>query len=168
MKLWGGRFTKSTDSFTDHFHSSISFDQRLYQEDITGSIAHAAMLGKQGIIAKEDAELIQKTLKEILADMEAGKVTFDEKAEDIHMNIETILIERIGDVGKRLHTGRSRNDQVALDIRMYIKTEIKEIQSLLKNTMMVFNQIASENVETIMPGYTHLQRAQPIDRKSVV
>lgn len=162
MKLWGGRFTKSTDSFTDHFHSSISFDQRLYQEDITGSIAHAAMLGKQGIIAKEDAELIQKTLKEILADMEAGKVTFDEKAEDIHMNIETILIERIGDVGKRLHTGRSRNDQVALDIRMYIKTEIKEIQSLLKNTMMVFNQIASENVETIMPGYTHLQRAQPI------
>lgn len=132
MKLWGGRFTKSTDSFTDHFHSSISFDQRLYKEDITGSIAHAAMLGKQGIIPKEDAELIQKTLKEILADIEAGKVAFDEKAEDIHMNIETILIERIGDVGKRLHTGRSRNDQVALDIRMYIKTEIKEIQTLLK------------------------------------
>ena len=95
MKLWGGRFTKSTDSFTDHFHSSISFDQRLYKEDITGSIAHAAMLGKQGIIPKEDAELIQKTLKEILADIEAGKVAFDEKAEDIHMNIETILIERI-------------------------------------------------------------------------
>lgn len=162
MKLWGGRFTKSTDSFTDHFHSSISFDQRLYQEDIIGSIAHAAMLGKQEIIAKEDAELIQKTLKEILADIEAGKVTFDEKAEDIHMNIETILIERIGDVGKRLHTGRSRNDQVALDIRMYIKTEIKEIQGLLKNTMIGLNQIASENIETIMPGYTHLQRAQPI------
>ncbi len=162
MKLWGGRFTKSTDSFTDHFHSSISFDQRLYKEDITGSIAHAAMLGKQGIIPKEDAELIQKTLKEILADIEAGKVAFDEKAEDIHMNIETILIERIGDVGKRLHTGRSRNDQVALDIRMYIKTEIKEIQTLLKNTMMILNQIAAKNTETIMPGYTHLQRAQPI------
>lgn len=162
MKLWGGRFTKSTNSFTDHFHSSISFDQRLYKEDITGSIAHAAMLGKQGIIPKEDAELIQKTLKEILADIEAGKVAFDEKAEDIHMNIETILIERIGDVGKRLHTGRSRNDQVALDIRMYIKTEIKEIQTLLKNTMMILNQIAAKNTETIMPGYTHLQRAQPI------
>ena len=118
-KLWGGRFTKQTDSFTDHFHSSISFDQRMYKEDITGSIAHAGMLGAQGIIPLEDAKLIQKTLKEILADIEAGKVEFDEKAEDIHMNIETILIERIGDVGKRLHTGRSRNDQVALDIRMY-------------------------------------------------
>ena len=162
MKLWGGRFTKSTDSFTDHFHSSISFDQRLYKEDITGSIAHAAMLGKQGIISNEDANLIQKTLKEILNDIEAGTVTFDEKAEDIHMNIETILIERIGDVGKRLHTGRSRNDQVALDIRMYIKTEIKQIQSLLKNTMMVLNRIASDHIDTIMPGYTHLQRAQPI------
>ena len=110
MKLWGGRFTKSTDSFTDHFHSSISFDQRMYKEDITGSIAHAAMLGKQGVISMEDSELLQKTLKELLADIEAGKVEFDEKAEDIHMNIETLLIERIGDVGKRLHTGRSRND----------------------------------------------------------
>ena len=132
MKLWGGRFTKSTDSFTDHFHSSISFDQRLYKEDITGSIAHAAMLGKQGIISQQDAELIQKTLKEILQDIENGNVTFDEKAEDIHMNIETILIERIGDVGKRLHTGRSRNDQVAFDTRMYVKTEINQIQYLLK------------------------------------
>ena len=104
MKLWGGRFTKSTDSFTDHFHSSISFDSRMYKQDILGSCAHADMLGKQGIISKEDAELIHKTLLEILADIEAGKVTFDEKAEDIHMNIETILIERIGDVGKRLLT----------------------------------------------------------------
>ena len=99
-KLWGGRFTQSTDSFTDHFHSSISFDSRMYQEDITGSMAHAAMLGKQGIIPADDAALIIKTLKEILADIEAGKVTFDEKAEDIHMNVETILISRIGDVGK--------------------------------------------------------------------
>ena len=103
MKLWGGRFTKSTDSFTDHFHSSISFDQRLYQQDIEGSIAHAGMLGRQDIITKEDADLIQKTLKEILSDIEEGKIVFDEKAEDIHMNIETILISRIGDVGKRLH-----------------------------------------------------------------
>ncbi|HIW49248.1 MAG TPA: argininosuccinate lyase, partial [Firmicutes bacterium] len=113
-KLWGGRFTKETDTFTDHFHSSISFDRRLYRQDITGSIAHAKMLGRQGIISQEDADLIVKTLKEILQDIEDGKVTFDEKAEDIHMNIESILISRIGDVGKRLHTGRSRNDQVAL------------------------------------------------------
>lgn len=162
MKLWGGRFTKSTNSFTDHFHSSISFDQRLYKEDITGSIAHAAMLGKQGIISQQDATLIQKTLKEILQDIENGSVSFDEKAEDIHMNIETILIERIGDVGKRLHTGRSRNDQVALDTRMYVKTEIKEIQSLLKSTMTVLNTIAQNHIDTIMPGYTHLQRAQPV------
>ncbi|HIT88471.1 MAG TPA: argininosuccinate lyase, partial [Candidatus Coprocola pullicola] len=159
MKLWGGRFTKSTDTFTDHFHSSISFDQRLYQEDILGSIAHADMLGKQGIISKEDSELIQKTLKEILNDIAQNKIEFDEKAEDIHMNIETILISRIGDVGKRLHTGRSRNDQVALDTRMYVKKEITEIQSLLKDTMSVLNDIACQNIDTIMPGYTHLQRA---------
>ena len=162
MKLWGGRFTKSTDSFTDHFHSSISFDQRLFQEDIEGSIAHAGMLGRQEIISKEDADLIQKTLKEILADIKEGKVSFDEKAEDIHMNIETILISRIGDIGKRLHTGRSRNDQVALDTRMYVKEEIRTIQGLLKELMYTLNQIAAKNTETIMPGYTHLQRAQPV------
>ena len=161
-KLWGGRFTKQTDSFTDHFHSSISFDQRMYKEDITGSIAHAKMLGAQGIIPSEDSELIQKTLKEILADIEEGKVEFDEKAEDIHMNIETILISRIGDVGKRLHTGRSRNDQVALDIRMYVKEAITDIQHLLLNLEETLNNIAEKNTETIMPGYTHLQRAQPI------
>ena len=162
MKLWGGRFTKSTDSFTDHFHSSISFDRRMYKQDITGSIAHAAMLGKQGIIPEEDSELIQKTLREILSDIENGKVEFDEKAEDIHMNVETILIERIGDVGKRLHTGRSRNDQVALDIRMYTKEEIKAIDSLIKNLLAALNKIASENTQTILPGYTHLQNAQPV------
>ena len=161
-KLWGGRFTKQTDSFTDHFHSSISFDQRMYKEDITGSIAHAAMLGKQGIIPEKDSELIQKTLKEILSDIENGKVEFDEKAEDIHMNIETILIERIGDIGKKLHTGRSRNDQVALDVRMYIKKEIKNIENLIIELMEVLNNTAKENITTIMPGYTHLQRAQPI------
>lgn len=162
MKLWGGRFTKSTDSFTDHFHSSISFDSRMYKEDITGSIAHAKMLGKQGIIPQEDSELIQKTLKEILADIEEGKVTFDEKAEDIHMNVETILISRIGDVGKRLHTGRSRNDQVALDIRMYLKEQITDIKVLVKELIAVLNNIAEKNVTTIMPGYTHLQNAQPV------
>ncbi|MFV0314415.1 MAG: argininosuccinate lyase, partial [Anaerotignum sp.] len=162
MKLWGGRFTKSTDSFTDHFHSSISFDSRMYEEDITGSMAHATMLGKQGIIPKEDADLIVKTLQEILADIEQGKVSFDEKAEDIHMNLESILIGRIGDVGKRLHTGRSRNDQVALDTRMYTKKEIAAIQSLLKDLMTVLNTLAEKHTETIMPGYTHLQRAQPV------
>lgn len=161
-KLWGGRFTKSTDSFTDHFHSSISFDKRMYKQDITGSVAHAAMLGKQGIIPMEDSILIQKTLKEILADIEAGKVSFDEKAEDIHMNVESILISRIGDVGKRLHTGRSRNDQVALDIRMYLKEEMDNISSLLAELIEVLNNIAKENVNVIMPGYTHLQNAQPV------
>lgn len=161
-KLWGGRFTQSTDSFTDHFHSSISFDSRMYKEDITGSMAHAAMLGKQGIIPADDAALIIKTLKEILVDIEAGKVTFDEKAEDIHMNVETILISRIGDVGKRLHTGRSRNDQVALDIRMYTKKEIIAIKELVKNLMVTLNDFAANHTETILPGYTHLQRAQPV------
>ncbi len=162
MKLWGGRFTKSTDSFTDHFHSSISFDQRMYKEDITGSIAHAAMLGRQGVIPAEDSELLQKTLKELLDDIESGKVEFDEKAEDIHMNIETMLIERIGDVGKRLHTGRSRNDQVALDIRMYNKEQIIDIKKLLLELIKALNGIAEANINTIMPGYTHLQRAQPV------
>ena len=162
QKLWGGRFTKSTDSFTDHFHSSIGFDSRMYHEDITGSMAHAAMLGKQGIIPQEDADLIVKTLGEILDDIEAGKVTFDEKAEDIHMNMETILISRIGDVGKKLHTGRSRNDQVALDTRMYTKKEITEIKSLVKNLLAELNTLAEAHTETILPGYTHLQRAQPV------
>lgn len=162
MKLWGGRFTKSTDSFTDHFHSSISFDQRMYKEDITGSIAHVDMLGKQEVIPAEDAKLIHKTLLDILEDIEKGEVVFDEKAEDIHMNIETILISRIGDVGKKLHTGRSRNDQVALDIRMYNKEEIAEIKKLMLELIKELNNIAEANINTIMPGYTHLQRAQPV------
>ena len=162
MKLWGGRFTKSTDSFTDHFHSSISFDQRMYKEDITGSMAHVDMLGKQGVIPVEDAKLIHKTLLEILDDIENGKVVFDEKAEDIHMNVETILISRIGDVGKKLHTGRSRNDQVALDIRMYVKEQITDIRKLMLELIEALNNIAEANINTIMPGYTHLQRAQPV------
>ncbi len=161
-KLWGGRFSKSTDTQTDHFHSSISFDKRMYKQDIMGSIAHSKMLGKQNIISKEDSELIQKTLFEILKDIEDGKIVFQEKAEDIHMNIETILIQRIGDVGKRLHTGRSRNDQVALDIRMYLKEEITNIKSLIKDLQTTLLEIAKENIDTIMPGYTHLQKAQPV------
>jgi len=163
MKLWGGRFTAATDSFTDHFHSSISFDSRMYKQDIQGSVAHAKMLGKQRIISQADADLIVKTLHSLLADIEAGTVQFDEKAEDIHMNIETLLIARIGEVGKRLHTGRSRNDQVALDIRMYLRDEIADIQSLVGALIDALLTIAEAHVDTILPGYTHLQRAQPIN-----
>lgn len=161
-KLWGGRFSKSTDAETDHFHSSISFDKRMYRQDIKGSIAHAKMLGKQNIIPIADTELIQKTLFEILDDIENGKIIFEEKAEDIHMNIETILINRIGDVGKKLHTGRSRNDQVALDIRMYLKDEIINIKNLIKDLQITLLEISKIHVDTIMPGYTHLQKAQPV------
>lgn len=161
-KLWGGRFQKSTDTLTDDFNSSIHFDQRMYRQDIQGSIAHVKMLGKQGIIPQEDSELIHKTLLEILSDIENGKVEFDVAAEDIHMNIEQILIARIGDVGKKLHTGRSRNDQVALDMRMYVREEIKNISGLITNLQKVLLNIAKEHTQTIMPGYTHLQKAQPI------
>ena len=161
-KLWGGRFQKSTDTLVDDFNSSIRFDQRLYKQDILGSIAHVKMLGKQDIIPVADAKLIETTLRMILTDIEAGKVEFDIAAEDIHMNIEQILISRIGDVGKRLHTGRSRNDQVALDMRMYVKDEIRDIQEMISNLQRVLLNIAKENLETILPGYTHLQKAQPI------
>ena len=161
-KLWGGRFSKATDTLVDDFNSSIRFDARMYRQDILGSQAHAEMLGKQGIIPADDAALIIKTLKEILVDIEAGKVTFDEKAEDIHMNVETILISRIGDVGKRLHTGRSRNDQVALDIRMYLRDEADAISRMLGSLRHVILDLAEANLETVMPGYTHLQKAQPI------
>ena len=162
MKLWGGRFSKATDALVDDFNSSIRFDARMYRQDITGSMAHAEMLGKQGIIPLADAELIVKTLGEILEDIEAGKVEFLIDAEDIHMNIETILTERIGDAGKKLHTGRSRNDQVALDLRMYLRDEVDEISEMLKNTMKTVLDIAEKNIDTIMPGYTHLQKAQPV------
>jgi len=162
MKLWGGRFSKNTDKLMDDFNSSIHFDNRLYRHDILGSAAHVKMLGSCGIIPKADADLIYKTLFEILKDIEDGNVEFDVSAEDIHMNIETILISRIGDVGKKLHTGRSRNDQVALDLRMYLKDEIRELKSMLKDLLNTILNIAEENLDTIMPGYTHLQRAQPV------
>ncbi|MBO5955652.1 MAG: argininosuccinate lyase, partial [Clostridia bacterium] len=162
MKLWGGRFSKSTDAAVDDFNSSIRFDSRMYKQDIRGSQAHAKMLGKQGIIPQADAELIIKTLEGILADIEAGKVEFTVDAEDIHMNIETILISRIGDVGKRLHTGRSRNDQVALDNKLYLRDESEELKAMLEDLQKTILKLAEENLETIMPGYTHLQKAQPI------
>lgn len=161
-KLWGGRFSKATDTLVDDFNSSIRFDARMYAQDIEGSMAHAEMLGRQGIIPKADAELIVKTLGEIKNDIEDGKVEFEIDAEDIHMNIETILISRIGDVGKRLHTGRSRNDQVALDIRMYLRHEVDELLPLLEDLKKSILTIAEQNLDTIMPGYTHMQKAQPI------
>ncbi len=162
MKLWGGRFSKSTDKSVDDFNSSIRFDARMYRQDIMGSQAHAKMLGKQGIIPQDDAELIVKTLGEILEDIENGKVEFTIDAEDIHMNIETILISRIGDVGKRLHTGRSRNDQVALDCRLYLRDEAETLSQMVESLLGTILKIAEENLDTIMPGYTHLQKAQPI------
>lgn len=162
MKLWGGRFEKNTDKLVDDFNSSIRFDSRMYKQDILGSVAHAKMLGECGIIPEEDSQLIQKTLLEILWDIEKGLVEFEIDAEDIHMNIEKILISRIGDAGKKLHTGRSRNDQVALDIRMYLRDEINEIKGMLISLENTIVEIAEKNLDTIMPGYTHLQRAQPI------
>ncbi len=162
MKLWGGRFSKATNAMVDDFNSSIRFDERLYKQDIMGSIAHVTMLGEQNIIPLEDSKQIIAALKEILAEIEAGKVTFDIEAEDIHMNIEKILIEKIGDVGKKLHTGRSRNDQVALDMRMYIKEEILAIDAMIADLQKALLELCKANLDTIMPGYTHLQKAQPI------
>lgn len=162
MKLWGGRFSKQTDERMNDFHSSLSFDQRLAVDDIQGSIAHARMLGETGIIPTGDAEKIIKGLEGILTDLLAGKVSFDPEAEDIHMNIETILTERIGPVGKKLHTARSRNDQVALDLRLYLARQVELVNLELKNIQTVLVKVAEENLGTIMPGYTHLQRAQPI------
>ena len=161
MKLWAGRFQKETDTLVNDFNSSISCDARLYREDIQGSMAHAAMLGRQGIIEPDEAEKIIKTLGEILADIEAGKVAFSVDNEDIHMNIETLLTQRIGATGKRLHTARSRNDQVAVDIRLYLKTDIVQIRKMVLDLMAVLVKKAEENKQSFMPGYTHLQRAQP-------
>ena len=161
-KMWAGRFSKSLSQVADDFNSSIHFDCKMYKQDITGSMAHAYMLGQQGIISKTDSDLIIKTLEEILADLTAGKIEFDMTAEDIHMFIEMELTKRIGDVGKRLHTARSRNDQVALDIRMYLRDETNGIISLIKKLIGAVVKVAKENTDAIMPGYTHLQRAQPI------
>lgn len=161
-KLWGGRFSKNTNELVDEFNASIEFDKRLYREDIRGSIAHAGMLAKTGIIPREDADRIIAGLKEILADIESGKFEFDVALEDIHMNIEARLTERIGSAGARLHTARSRNDQVALDMHMHMKREIVEIGELVLRLEKVLLDVAKAHEKTLMPGYTHLQRAQPI------
>ena len=161
-KMWAGRTSGATDSLADDFNSSIHFDYRMYREDITGSMAHAAMLGKQGIITADEAEKLIAGLSDILADIDEGKLEFDMSCEDIHMFIEQVLTERLGDIGKKLHTARSRNDQVALDLRMYLRNEVDEILSLLRELVEIVCNRAEEHKATIVPGYTHLQRAQPI------
>lgn len=161
-KMWAGRFKKEVDEKVNDFNSSISFDAAMYEHDIKGSIAHATMLGEQGIIDKAEAELIVAGLQGILEDIHEGKLEFDMTAEDIHMFIEAELTARLGATGKRLHTARSRNDQVALDVRMYLKDETLEIIELVKELGRTICDLAAEHTETIMPGYTHLQRAQPI------
>ena len=161
MKLWAGRFQKETDTQVNDFNSSILFDQRMYKQDIQGSLAHATMLGRQGIITKEEADDIVNGLTAILQDIEDGKVEFSMENEDIHMNIEAMLTQRIGPDGKRLHTGRSRNDQVAVDFRLYVKSEIPKIIGMLLDLEKVLTEKAKANTETVMPGYTHMQRAQP-------
>ena len=161
-KMWAGRFTKEVDERVNDFNSSISFDARMYRYDIEGSMAHATMLGECGIIEKHESEKIVQGLKGILADIDEGKLQFDPTAEDVHMFVEAELTKRLGDTGKRLHTARSRNDQVALDVRMILRAETKEIIELVKKLEHTILDIAEKNLTTVMPGYTHLQRAQPI------
>ncbi len=162
MKLWGGRFSHETDKTANDFQASIGFDQRLYREDIEGSIAHATMLARQGIISPDDERQIVEGLRGILADIEAGKLEFSEDNEDIHMNVETFLTERIGSAGKRLHTARSRNDQVALDMRLYTRRAIGEIEALVIDALEALLSQARAHTASVMPAYTHLQRAQPV------
>ncbi len=161
-KMWQGRTAGAVDKIADDFNSSIQTDKRMYRQDILGSIAHAKMLAKQGIIEKEEGDILVSELQKILSDIESGALIIDLSAEDIHMFVEEVLTKRIGDVGKKLHTARSRNDQVALDIRMYLRDESNDIISLINELIATLLKVADENKDTIVPGYTHLQRAQPI------
>ena len=161
-KLWAGRTDGVTSKLADDFNASIHFDCRMFRQDITGSMAHAAMLGAKGIIGQDEAEALIAGLEQILADLESGALEFDMECEDIHMFVEQVLTQRLGDVGKKLHTARSRNDQVALDIRMYLRDETDEISGLVKTLIANVTDKAEEYKSAIMPGYTHLQRAQPI------
>ena len=161
-KLWAGRAEKETAQIADDFNSSLHFDCRMYRQDITGSMAHAAMLAHCGILTEEEAQTLIFGLAGIMADLDEGKLSFDPSAEDIHMFVEAELTKRLGDVGKRLHTARSRNDQVALDIRLYLREEMGEIRSLTAKLLHTLCDLAQQHLDTIMPGYTHLQRAQPI------
>ncbi|MDD6790205.1 MAG: argininosuccinate lyase [Lachnospira sp.] len=162
MKLWGGRFTKETNALVNEFNASITFDRRFYRQDIEGSIAHATMLGRTGIITEAESQRIVSGLKGILSDIESGKLEIDTQYEDIHTFVEANLIERIGDTGKKLHTGRSRNDQVALDMRMYTREQVKETDRELFSLENVILRIMKDNVDSFMPGFTHLQKAQPV------
>ena len=161
-QLWGGIFTKETDDLVYHFNASVRFDKRFLQEDIEGSIAHVVMLAKQGVLTKDEKDAIVKGLSDIRSDVESGALKITEEYEDVHSFVEAKLIERIGDAGKKMHTGRSRNDQVALDMRLYVRKEIAEIDQLLKELLEVILKIMKDNLETYMPGFTHLQKAQPV------
>lgn len=161
-QLWGGRFTKETDQLVYNFNASITFDRKFYKQDIEGSIAHVCMLGKQGILTKEEMQAIVKCLNEICADVEEGRLEITSEYEDIHSFVEANLIDRLGDTGKKLHTGRSRNDQVALDMRLYTRLEVLYTDGLLKELLQTILKIMEDHTETIMPGFTHLQKAQPI------
>ena len=161
-QLWGGRFTKETDILVYNFNASISFDQKFFHQDVQGSKAHVTMLAKQGILTNDEKEQIIKGLDSIVADVDAGILEITSEYEDIHSFVEANLIDRIGDAGKKLHTGRSRNDQVALDMKLFVRDEIKEIDELVKKMLQTLNKIMEENLHTYMPGFTHLQKAQPI------
>lgn len=162
MKLWSGRFKEETSQLLENFNQSISFDYKLYKQDIEGSIAHGKMLNKIGILTDDDLKKVVKGLREIQGEIEANEVELTIKNEDIHMNIESLLVAKIGDLGKKLHTGRSRNDQVAVDVKMYTREELISIMDLLKGLLDTLLNLSQENIDTIMPGYTHLQRAQPV------
>ena len=161
-KMWAGRTDGATEKLADDFNSSIRFDSRMYKQDITGSMAHAAMLAAQGIISQEDADQLIAGLEQILADIESGALPIDMECEDIHMFVEQVLTQRLGDVGKKLHTARSRNDQVALDVRLYLREQIEEILGYIRGLIAAVTNKAEQYKDAIMPGYTHLQRAQPI------
>lgn len=161
-QLWGGRFTKETDKLVYNFNASISFDQKFYKQDIKGSMAHVTMLADSGILTMEEKDTILKGLQSILDDVEAGTLIITDEYEDIHSFVEAVLTERVGDAGKKLHTGRSRNDQVALDMKLYTRDEIEEIQDLIINLLKSLHEIMKQNLETYMPGFTHLQKAQPV------
>lgn len=162
MKLWGGRFTKETNQLVHNFNASLSFDQKFFMEDIEGSMAHVQMLAKQGIITDEEKDIILGGLNGILSDILEGKLEIGEEHEDIHSFVEANLIERVGEPGKKLHTGRSRNDQVALDMKLYVRKEIAEMNSLLEHLLITIHNIMKDNIDTYMPGFTHLQKAQPV------
>ena len=163
-QLWGGRFTKNTDKLVYDFNASISFDKRFFKQDIEGSIAHVVMLEKQGILTKDEKNAIVKGLTEIREEVEAGTLQITEEYEDIHSFVEANLIEKIGDPGKKLHTGRSRNDQVALDMKLYTRFEVLQVDLLVKELLIVLQDIMEKNLDTYMPCFTHLQKAQPITR----